>query len=716
MEALIERREPGGQRIPIGDLLVELRPDGEQRPFAADALDMSVGGLSTRATPAPTVGSQLECRFRSPSDGATIHARCEVVWTRERTHQPSEFGLRFIELAPDAGFAIERMVRSYGRPDDRPVSLELAGVSTPIVAEIRKKEASTIEVEQELPFLRLGTGARVDGDRGALDAVRLRIVDSIPRLVLTVKLDRQLDAEPNIAPRNKASAIDSVSCGDAQHEGSDTTPDSAQTADQTLDEHRIADGYEQAFALANVSSNVKPPEELSDSLLPTGNWVPSDHREPSVEICPTDPGPIDPGPTSPATANAGSIDADLDSNIWDSAPDEAPSVVHNLINPRSHQQTTLLADDHTSEPSWNERIRRLAKTLRNRKSQLAFQALVRQIGPLWTAAALTLRNGGRRVKQFTSQTGGPRLQSMLSVVTSQLRRIPATLRTFRARRKTQTTHRPRSARARATRPTPRRTTGPARHAAPAKKKLRLWVLAALVIASLTWLLLALFSSEEPAPTAPLVKDSKPATPVEASPSSETAYATDQAFGRQQPQPGSLPQQNLPSQNPPPSPNQNAGHAVPRAVPQPDYRAGRIPAPTYPTLQSPARPPEPGTTPADSPYAAARPNPSARQTATTSPRLFGAAQVPGGKTFTLRMSQQVSEIRGAARADGFTVHIPNALSLDRAGPIGVAHPRIARSMIRNMGDHAELSIFFAAGRPPAYQVKAAGASLEITIQQ
>ena len=95
--------------------------------------------------------------------------------------------------------------------------------------------------------------------------------------------------------------------------------------------------------------------------------------------------------------------------------------------------------------------------------------------------------------------------------------------------------------------------------------------------------------------------------------------------------------------------------------------------------------------------------------------FGAARVPGGRQFSLRMSARIQSIQGTAERDGFTVIINGALSLDRAGPLSSGHKSVSRAMVINKGDHAELNVRFSDGKQPAYQVYADGTTLYITIQ-
>jgi hypothetical protein len=97
-------------------------------------------------------------------------------------------------------------------------------------------------------------------------------------------------------------------------------------------------------------------------------------------------------------------------------------------------------------------------------------------------------------------------------------------------------------------------------------------------------------------------------------------------------------------------------------------------------------------------------------------VFGSRELSGGRTFTLRMSKQVQQLRGIPDKGGFTVIIPGSLSFDRAGPIAASHPLVKRSMILNKGDHAALTIRFVKDARPAYRVTAKGASIEVTIAE
>jgi hypothetical protein len=122
-----------------------------------------------------------------------------------------------------------------------------------------------------------------------------------------------------------------------------------------------------------------------------------------------------------------------------------------------------------------------------------------------------------------------------------------------------------------------------------------------------------------------------------------------------------------------------------------------PASTSPTLPQPS------------------PAPSEPVETVGSPR-FGEASVPNGRTFVLRMSGPVRGIEGEKREDGFSVRIPGRLALDRASPIATSHRAVARALILNRGEYAELTVEFLPGMRPKYQVAGKDNTLEVTLER
>lgn len=105
-----------------------------------------------------------------------------------------------------------------------------------------------------------------------------------------------------------------------------------------------------------------------------------------------------------------------------------------------------------------------------------------------------------------------------------------------------------------------------------------------------------------------------------------------------------------------------------------------------------------------------PNPGSAQS------VFGASEVPNGRVFAIRMSGPVESVEGDQREDGFTVRVPGRLALDRASPIATSHRAVARAMILNRGDYAELTVDFLPGLRPKYQVSAKDNSIEVTLER
>lgn len=124
---------------------------------------------------------------------------------------------------------------------------------------------------------------------------------------------------------------------------------------------------------------------------------------------------------------------------------------------------------------------------------------------------------------------------------------------------------------------------------------------------------------------------------------------------------------------------------------------------------------PEARPASEAQAAAAPIEPVLADAATAQR-FGEEVVPHGRTFTLRMSGPVDGLEGERRDDGFTVRIPGRLALDRASPIATSHRAVARAMILNRGDYAELTVDFLPGLRPKYQVVGKDATIEVTLER
>ncbi len=200
--AIADRRDPTAPRRPFRTT-VDLAPDDDHDAWRADAMDLSINGMSVRTAILPDVGEQLAFHF-ALADGRPVEARGEVIWARDRGERPGAFGVRFVSLPSDTEAAIRENVSPVEAApavpvvspvaDDTKVKLYIQGMAAPLRAKIRDRKADAMILGSDLSFLRLGEKVEVDGAHsrsgGTIEAVDVEIdpVTGIPRLVLTVDL------------------------------------------------------------------------------------------------------------------------------------------------------------------------------------------------------------------------------------------------------------------------------------------------------------------------------------------------------------------------------------------------------------------------------------------------------------------------------------------------------------------------------------------------
>jgi hypothetical protein len=171
--------------------LIKLHPEGFHQEFEADGINVGAGGISMRASVLPQVGSTLRCQLDNPSGGDAIEMIGRVVWAHESGEHAGEFGIRFTHLSSDDQVRIEALIQRWGRASAQAptVCLQLDGVESRIVAELKSENDESFTVEQPLPFLAIGSGMsnETTGRRGHLEAVELRMDEHhTPRLVLSI--------------------------------------------------------------------------------------------------------------------------------------------------------------------------------------------------------------------------------------------------------------------------------------------------------------------------------------------------------------------------------------------------------------------------------------------------------------------------------------------------------------------------------------------------
>jgi hypothetical protein len=232
---------------------VELALPEEADSYEADAVDLSIGGMSLRTAFLPDVGSELECKF-ALEDGSPVAARGEVVWAQDAGADAGSFGLRFTELSSSAERAIGRILvpapapaptRSEARQeasspsaDESRAKLFIPGMEAPLRARVRTLHDDVIVLGSDLSFLKLGERVEVERGSGrtpgAIEDVSVEIDASsrIARLVLTVAVESSATTTAPDEP-----AVPLVVSAPAAKERPRSTPPRAAQATAVLASH-----------------------------------------------------------------------------------------------------------------------------------------------------------------------------------------------------------------------------------------------------------------------------------------------------------------------------------------------------------------------------------------------------------------------------------------------------------------------------------------------
>ena len=203
MTSETERRAPGATRIPF-EALVEVSPNLGPA-FEAQAVNMSDEGMHLKTAYLPEVGQELACRFDAGSSGE-VAALCEVVWRDERD-KGGEFGLRFVNLDPEAAEAIARIVgvrEKTIQPSGSKVRLHIEGLGFPMKARVKDASRKELTVGNELGFLQVGKQLELeDAETGEkrpanIDRVEVEIdpESRVPRLVVGLRYADEPDSIP----------------------------------------------------------------------------------------------------------------------------------------------------------------------------------------------------------------------------------------------------------------------------------------------------------------------------------------------------------------------------------------------------------------------------------------------------------------------------------------------------------------------------------------
>jgi hypothetical protein len=209
--------------VPLDEVLIKLHPEGFHQQFEADGINVGAGGLSMRASVLPEVGSTLRCHLDNPTGGEAIQMIGRVVWAHESGPHVGEFGIRFTHLSDSDQMRIEALIQRWGRTTAKAptVRLQLDGVGSPIVAEVKSESDTELSVEQPLPFLAIGSMVQNEsaGRRGHLEAIELKMDEQTPKLVLSIGYEVEDGPEASIGESESRDTLpdEMPSAGEASH-------------------------------------------------------------------------------------------------------------------------------------------------------------------------------------------------------------------------------------------------------------------------------------------------------------------------------------------------------------------------------------------------------------------------------------------------------------------------------------------------------------------
>lgn len=210
MEHQRERRVVGVRRVPLDRIVDICTSNSPTSAFQARSIDVSGRGMHVRSTHVPALSTPLVLRFQE--HGSEIIAEGEVAWRSERT-PGGEFGVRFTALDSRSVQALKALCHVDASPvPSEPVDsdehdterapeaavgvhLHIAGLPTPMRADIKGTHQRRLEVASPLEFLRVGRNLEVE-DLGVgarrearIDAVEVAVdeVSRIPELIVSVR-------------------------------------------------------------------------------------------------------------------------------------------------------------------------------------------------------------------------------------------------------------------------------------------------------------------------------------------------------------------------------------------------------------------------------------------------------------------------------------------------------------------------------------------------
>lgn len=718
-----ERRHSERARIPC-HIPVELTDAARAAQFEADAVDLSVGGLSLRAAQLPDLGSQLFCTFEAMPGGAQILGRGEVVWRQPigEGEEGGEFGLRFIEVdarnqALIDEMVAERIARIAPRsqpPEPVMASLEIENVEQPVSARLVHTGPTQALFEQTLQHFAVGKAVVAHAGatliRGHVGSVEIRMEGTSPRLLVSLELARDpadfgefmwgepgSDTAPDVFAQAQAGGADAdderTPAALAAADGSDLSApavpavDSLQGAAHDLEHADDADEVDDADAADDAAQEEEEADQAGYDVHAGGTLAGLGEPVPAPILARKDP-------------SAQQLPLFRREHQHRATAPELGGLHLTAAGPGEHRASHATDDVYVDEQRAQEWI---ARSQQPPASDADEEASLEEVHAVSLAASQ--RYAAHESESESTDDAEPppdgalmRVLGVFAMLTESFHHGSQRIREWTSGLRDDASSRLGGTGRGLFGPKPRRVTASAhRGNLESKHNLRVIVIGSLAILALVVFAYALTpSDDEPIPHQDMRASHAegPATDG-ADVAMDTATAMDPALDPSL-EPGMEAETSESSGAA--AGNKPRGAAATDASGASDTHAsGRTSTPTS------AKQPKASASTASKPAGGSM--------------IYGRKQVPNARRFLLRMAEPVRTLLGTADSGGFSVVIMGNKALDKAAPIAVGHPAVEYSAILNRRDHsAELTVRFASGRSPAYRVSGQGSTLEVLIEQ
>jgi hypothetical protein len=705
----LDRRNAERARIPC-NIPVELTDTGRAAHFEADAIDLSIGGLSLRATSElPDVGTQLICSFEAMPGGAQVLGRGEVVWRQTRSDPGGEFGLRFIEVDARNQAIIDEMVAERVARIDMPfnvskpiiANLEIENVDMPIAAKLVRSARGEALFEQPLDLLAIGKSVIAHAGaslvRGNIASIAVRMDGTTPMLKLAVKL-----------------APEPARFGEFDWEGHDSDTDPDVFATVGLADERPTPIFDVGMTSGLVAAAAEGGGTLAGLGAPTMLPAPIMLRDHDADQLPL----LFRRNAREDAEISEQLQLELDQLEQKDFVHEEPDRVYADENEALELLTKAHADSFRPPPPAVDEdgplpTLRVEDAYADRASETDYDSqLVRFLGVfarMKLAGQRSVDKARAWISELRPKTGRVVTGSGRHLLGNRPRRVTAGGQPERAERKL-------------------------------LPIIGITLMGAAAVALFAYVMAPIPDEEGPS-QATLTEQSTSAATDPGANTPESAATADAVSGGQTGAPTNAASSpaGVPNAGTVPS---DSPYAVDVRNPAASASAGK---PGQPAAAKPAEPKvvaktaqpvatksqQKPTAAKNLPLTAAKNLPltaakSGQLTAAKAPPApakleapgpsFGQKQVPNAHRFLIRLSGPVASVQGSHDAGGFSVTVPGARALDKAAPIAAANVGVVRAKILNHNDHAELTVQFASGKSPAYRVSVQGAALEILLAQ